>query len=621
MVKNIFKFEFFKVNVLWTIKRFPIPLFYLLLTNWLFIYLINFNINTIDKSKIVSLILTLILSFFLSVWIKLTLERLNNYFYDIFSYILLALFSVLFYNYNTIYDFNSFQFISYIITGTFIFSYLFIAPFIKEIAKWTISQNMFYAYIYKLWVLIIYWFIIWWVLLLLWILWITTVESLFWLNSILSSYNAYENWLSLSTAFFPVLYCLWKFPNKDLIQNEHINENKFTSFLIKYISIPFIYLYFIILYSYTIKVLINFNDWPKWEVSWLVIIFSIFWYIIYLFSYIYQENNSYIKVFRKFFPYVVIPQTLMLLYSIYLRINQYDITINRYLTVVFWLSLLFISLYYIFSKKKHLYFVILFISITSILISIGPWWIYTLSESRQEKKLVRMLSENNIINNGIINYEEWKKVNSIAWNDIYSSIEYLCWINNCRSIAKIFPKDFEEIKINYYNTLNDNDKKYSTLPTKWYITNEITKKINISYNYNIKESDNFLNVSSNYKEDFPIDISWYDLIIKLENKDDSNNNYYWYISRENWKSKLVIINNKKIENEYPLDEINLKLEKKLENNKNISTLASSELTFDVNKNVKIIFSNYSFYPKDYKESGDKKNDDYFYDNGFILIKK
>jgi hypothetical protein len=140
--------------------------------------------------------------------------------------------------------------------------------------------------------------------------------------------------------------------------------------LIKYIATPFIYVYFIILYAYTIKVLSNFGDWPKGEVSWMVIGFSIFGYIIYIFSYIFEEKNNFIKSFRTFFPFVVIPQIFMLFYAIYLRIAQYDITVNRYIVVIFGIWLFAISLYYVFSRKKYLAIIPFLLTTFTIIISI-----------------------------------------------------------------------------------------------------------------------------------------------------------------------------------------------------------------------------------------------------------
>jgi len=77
----------------------------------------------------------------------------------------------------------------------------------------------------------------------------------------------------------------------------------------------------------------------------------------------------------------------MLFYAIYLRINQYDLTINRYFVVVFGLWLLVISIYYIFSKKKHLSIIPAILTLFTIIISVGPWSVYSLPESRQLDRL------------------------------------------------------------------------------------------------------------------------------------------------------------------------------------------------------------------------------------------
>jgi hypothetical protein len=102
----------------------------------------------------------------------------------------------------------------------------------------------------------------------------------------------------------------------------------------------------------------------------MVIGFSIFGYLTYLFTYAFQEENILLKWFRKFFPMIVIPQLFMLFYAIYLRIVQYDITVNRYFVVVFGLWLLGISLYYSFSKLKKLVFIPASLSIIILLISV-----------------------------------------------------------------------------------------------------------------------------------------------------------------------------------------------------------------------------------------------------------
>jgi uncharacterized membrane protein YccF (DUF307 family) len=110
--------------------------------------------------------------------------------------------------------------------------------------------------------------------------------------------------------------------------------------------------------------------------------------LAYSFSYIFEEKNKLIKSFRKIFPYAVIPQIFMLFYAIYLRINQYDITVNRYFVVVFGLWLLVTSLYFVFSKKKNLIAIPALLALFIIIISIIPKYnVYTLPEARQLTRL------------------------------------------------------------------------------------------------------------------------------------------------------------------------------------------------------------------------------------------
>ena len=47
------------------------------------------------------------------------------------------------------------------------------------------------------------------------------------------------------------------------IEEEKGSENAFFIFLVKYVGLPFISIYFCILYAYSVKVLSNYSDWPK----------------------------------------------------------------------------------------------------------------------------------------------------------------------------------------------------------------------------------------------------------------------------------------------------------------------------------------------------------------------
>jgi len=92
-----------------------------------------------------------------------------------------------------------------------------------------------------------------------------------------------------------------------------------------------------------------------------------------MFSKSYEDEHRAVQIFRKFFPIVVIPQIPMLAYAIILRINQYDLTMNRYFVVIFGIWLTIISLYFVFGKIKSLTVIPATLTAITLLISIGPW--------------------------------------------------------------------------------------------------------------------------------------------------------------------------------------------------------------------------------------------------------
>jgi hypothetical protein len=169
--------------------------------------------------------------------------------------------------------------------------------------------------------------------------------------------------------------------------------------------------------------------------------------LAYSFSYIFEEKNKLIKSFRKIFPFADIPQIFMLFYAIYLRINQYDITVNRYFVVVFGLWLLVTSLYFVFSKKKNLIVIPALLALFIIIISIIPKYnVYTLPEARQLNRLETNLEKAKILENSkIIPLKKYSDISGDLSKNIYSGIDYLCDFNSCENIKELFPKIYAEI--------------------------------------------------------------------------------------------------------------------------------------------------------------------------------
>jgi len=609
-----------KENLLITLNRFSLTIVSILFVSILFTYLI-FTDNYTIFSEIVTakLIITWVIFSILSLWVYLFFESLKkSRLYSNIAQIWTILFWGFFYNYLKLDIWNSLESMIFIfLTFIWISSLIFCAYFIKNSLNFKeYDQDWYFNYFYNIFLALFYSSVFWIALLLLGLMAIGAIDMLFdfgyWFNDL------YWYWTVFALSFSTPIFFLLKIPkSNEILINNWIN--KFFEFLIKYLLVSFVVIYFMILYSYSAKVLINFSDWPKWEVTWLVIGFSIFWYLAYIFSYWLEKNSWFIKIFRKIFPLAVAPQIFMLFYAIYLRIAQYDITVNRYFVVVFGIWLLSLSLYFIFSKKKFLAFIFFLLIDFTILISIWPWSVYSLPESRQMNIL-----ESNLVKAWILDIEtkkitplkEYSDIDKKLSKEIYSWIRYLCDFDDCNSIKNLFPKKYrmEEEDYDGFSRLSEN---------KWGIVGAISRNIKVKmyYDYDVDysiENYEFIRFSlekndNHYQELYPIDISGYDFL-------------EWTVSEysESWIHTIIDLRDGYIvyknDNWLVLDEFDIsilesKLLKLAPNFSDVNYLKKENLIFDLewkNYDLRLFIKNVSIKnPKYIKSNNDSYSYNYF----------
>lgn len=629
-MKHIFQFLNFanlKEQIQIIISRFPLAILLIFIVSWLFWVILHSDLSNLVEDNIIKTILSLIITFFLSIGIAISCE--NNKISGIkkiFAQFIAIIFWIFFFLSFTP-SLDSFEnIIFFLLSLTGVISYFFFAPYIKKIFSKNVKQSVYYTYFYKISSIFLISSILWVVLFILWNIAIAAIFELFDISGISHS-KITGDWTIFALAFITPIFALTQIPNQSTYNENHFNENIFFSFLIKYIAIPFIYVYFFILYAYSIKVLSNFWDWPKGEVSWMVIGFSIFWYITYLFSYIFENNNKFIRYFRKGFPFVVIPQLFMLAYAIYLRVAQYDITINRYFVIVFGIWLSIISLYYIFSKKKSLYMMISTLGFFVIMVSIGPWSVYNLPENRQYNRLIHNLSQANILQNGTITpLKNSKDITIDLSKDIYSWIEYLCDFDNCNKIKQLFSKEYKALlkkdslefenrmqeKQNEKNSKSTTDQKYEE-PRTWEIVRYITEYIKVENNmYN---NNNISSIYLYWKENiFPIEMQGYSKIYTIDNHKSSSSKNIVYMNEQ--KNTLEFLDiNWNLVNTLDMTSIIEKLSQKYMETQS-DTLDIQDMTFIVWE-YKIILSHISMKNPEYTGTDSYK---YSYANGYVLVK-
>lgn len=178
---------------------------------------------------------------------------------------------------------------------------------------------------------------------------------------------------------------------------------KANSILSKFIFIPVVLFYLVILYLYFGKVLF-FEELPKGMTSYLILSFCSAGIVTYFF--IMEESKNAGKgissFFEKWFFRSVLPLTLLLWYAIWKRTDDYGITEKRYILIVLAVLLTVWTVYFIFSKGKNVVSVSVSMALVPLFISFGPWGIFETSYRSQESRLIEILEKNSLIENGVI---------------------------------------------------------------------------------------------------------------------------------------------------------------------------------------------------------------------------
>ena len=173
--------------------------------------------------------------------------------------------------------------------------------------------------------------------------------------------------------------------------------------MVKYIMIPLIIIYFIILYAYGLRILVLWSL-PKGWVGKLCLGFSAAGIFTYLLNFVLPsyDKNVLLKKFKKYFFYSMIPVLVLLFVALYVRIHQYGFTVERYLALAaaFWLTL--VTFYFILSPKDDLRILPASLFFTCVMAAVGPWNAWNHSLKDQIGRWDSLLNRHQLIEDGKI---------------------------------------------------------------------------------------------------------------------------------------------------------------------------------------------------------------------------
>ncbi|MBK9335445.1 MAG: DUF4153 domain-containing protein [Lewinellaceae bacterium] len=213
----------------------------------------------------------------------------------------------------------------------------------------------------------------------------------------------YAHLFVLLAGVFQTAFFLAHFPRRFGFDEQDRSYNAVFKNLCQYILIPIVGLYFLILYAYSVKILVTWNLPHGW-VSSLVLGFSVAGIFTYLINYLLPQYSD-IKIvhaYRKWFWWVLLPMVGLLFVAIGRRISDYGITPERYYVAHAGVWLLAMCGYFLWSKTDNIKFIPISLGLFVLVAVVGPFSAFNVAQRNQTAILQDLFEKNNRFEGGLL---------------------------------------------------------------------------------------------------------------------------------------------------------------------------------------------------------------------------
>jgi hypothetical protein len=218
---------------------------------------------------------------------------------------------------------------------------------------------------------------------------------------------------------------------KDLKELETADEySNILRIFVQFVLIPLVLIYLIIMYAYFGKIVIEANL-PKGFLTYFIhamLVLGLYAYLL-IYPFQYVSNSKLIRLYTKFFFFVLIPVIAMQLVGIITRINQYGFTEERYLVLVTALCVVSMIVYFVFLRKKNLIFIPMVIFVFTLISAIGPLSAKNVTLWSRENRLNKLVTEMKMFDGKTLKpFNKISDIDSIniqKSNELYEEIEYM----------------------------------------------------------------------------------------------------------------------------------------------------------------------------------------------------
>lgn len=216
----------------------------------------------------------------------------------------------------------------------------------------------------------------------------------------------------------------------------------------------YVYLLLIaILYGYIIKIIVT-RKMPIGRLNWFGCIALLFYVFFYL--NVNEELGTVQKRFVRYGGIGLLPVVGVQLYAIFIRVNDYGLTLLRYASML----LIAVALLFVANSiiRKRIAWVFVGMSIITVLALVGPLNVVDVPNRNQEVRLKSVLAANGMLDGDkIVNYG--KKVSAEDAEKIISGCEYFKWSEGNRTE---FVSNVRELDpyVYYYDGGSDHRTEY-----------------------------------------------------------------------------------------------------------------------------------------------------------------
>lgn len=192
----------------------------------------------------------------------------------------------------------------------------------------------------------------------------------------------------------PVYLFLVRIPAGAKKHNNDIYITKFTSGVTRYLFIPLIGCYLVVLYVYLLKIIFSW-ELPKGTISWMVSIMMVgFVFVVaLLYPILKSEEKPFDKWVAKWFPWLMLPLIALMSVGICRRISDYGITAPRLYVLLVNIWFYAVCIYLIVTKSKRILWIPLSFCALFILSSAQPFNFHRITRNYMYSCVEKIIKE------------------------------------------------------------------------------------------------------------------------------------------------------------------------------------------------------------------------------------